>query len=243
MENKNCAKNAMIIINVIAIIFLIVLFILLGLYYLDDIKLLSTEEGQIAFSEKLRTTGVWGAIILIVIQIFQVVVAFIPGEFVEIVSGMLFGPFLGMLLALIGLTFGTIVIFGLVRIFGKPFMDMNVSEKSKNKLSFLENKTRALIILFFVFLIPGTPKDFITYAIPFTKIKLWQFIAITSIARIPSIISSTIIGHAITTGRISNAIIITIITFVIALFGIIFNKQITNKVEQIVNKKSQKNEV
>ncbi len=238
---KQKAKRAMIVINIIAIIFFALLTVLFGIYYWDELKMLSTEQGQIEFSQKIKETGGWGVIILILIQMFQVVVAFVPGEFVEIVAGMLFGPYLGLLLALTGLALGTIAIFGLVKIFGKPFADINISEKGKGRLKFLESETRALTILFFVFLIPGTPKDFITYAIPFTKIGMWKFILITSIARIPSIITSTIVGEAITTGKMANAITITIITFVIALIGIIFNKKITNQIEKIVtNYKSKK---
>lgn len=235
MDQNKKARRAMIVINIIAIIFLILLAILFGIYYWDELKMLTTQEGQILFGQKIKDTGSWGVIILILIQIFQVVVAFIPGEFVEIIAGMLFGPILGLFLSLIGLAFGTMVIFGLVKLFGKPFADMNVSDKSKSRLKFLETETRALTIMFFVFLIPGTPKDFITYAIPFTKIKMWKFIIVTSIARIPSIISSTIIGEAIATGKMASAVTITIITFVIAVIGIILNKPITNSIEKIVN--------
>ncbi len=240
MDDKKKAKTAVIVINVVAIVFIVVLFIFLGIHYWEDIKLLSTEEGQLEFSERLRSTGVWGALILTLIQVAQVVVAFIPGEFIEIVSGMLFGPILGMILALVGLSLGTIIIWGLVKLFGKPFMDVNVSGKAQGRLKFLENETRALIILFFVFLIPGTPKDFITYAVPFTKVKLIPFVITTSIARIPSIISSTIIGHNITSGNYSNALVITIITFIIAIIGIIFNRPLTKKIEEIVNKRKTK---
>lgn len=216
------------------LIFIISLIIFLGVYYWNDIKSLSSVEGQIAFKEKLESVGILSVLIVIVINVMQVVVAFIPGEFIEIISGMLFGPIGGLMVCLVGFTIGTITIFALVKLLGKPFIDLNISNKSK--LNFLENETRALTILFFVFLIPGTPKDFITYAIPFTKINMWHFIIVSNLARIPSIITSTLIGSSIISGHYTNAIIVTIITAAVAIIGIIFNKQITNKIEMIVNK-------
>lgn len=234
METK--AKKALLIINISVIIFIISLLVILAIYFWDDLKLLGTTDGQIEFTNRIKNTGILGVLIVILINILQVVVAFIPGEFIEITSGILFGPFFGMIVCLIGFALGTMVIFGLVKVLGKPFIDLNVNEKSRKRLKFLEDETRALIILFFVFLIPGTPKDFITYAIPFTKIKMLPFIIITSIARIPSVITSTIIGSAIINGQSSIAISVTVITFIVAILGIIFNKKITTKVEKIIKR-------
>ncbi len=242
MEQKK-ARTTLIIINIAVIIFVVLLLFLLGFYFWEDIKSLNTLEGQIEFGNRIRQSGILGFFIIIIVNIFQVVVAFIPGEFVEIICGMLYGPLLGMAVCLIGFALGTVCIFGLVKLLGKPFIDINVKNKS-SKLKFLEHETRALIILFFIFLIPGTPKDFITYAIPLSKIKMSHFIIVTSIARIPSIITSTIVGAALTTGDNDVAIIVTITTLVIALVGIIFNKRITNKIEtMVVNYKNKKNKV
>ena len=58
-----------------------------------------------------------------------------------------------------------------------------------------------------LFFIPGTPKDIITYVVPFTKMKLLDFIAISSVARIPSIISSTLAGATLESGNLNQLII------------------------------------
>ncbi len=239
MDDKK-VKITLILINIFVVIFVILLLIIFGVYFWEDIKLLNTIEGQIEFGNRIRSSGILGFFIIILVNIFQVVVAFIPGEFVEIICGMLYGPILGVVVCLIGFALGTMCIFGLVKLLGKPFIDMSIS-KNKKRLKFLEQETRALIILFFIFLIPGTPKDFITYAIPLSNIKMSHFIAVTSVARIPSIITSTIVGSALTTGDNDVAIIVTIVTLVIAILGIIFNKTLTNKIEKIVNDYKNKN--
>ena len=228
--------KAQAIINIVAIILLTALFISLYFIFKDKFDLLNTKEGLENFINDVQNTGFLGGIILVVIQILQVVVAFIPGEFVELASGIMFGPVLGLVLCLIGLNIGTIIIFGLVKLLGKPFVDENVSDHNQ-KFLFLNNSNRTLIILFFIFLIPGIPKDILIYLVPLTKVKMWQFLIVSSVARIPSILTSTIAGTSIINGDYLVAGIIMGISLILAIIGLIFNKQITNYIENKVLKK------
>ncbi len=236
MKDPIKAKRIMIIINICVILFIISLCAVLGVYFWDDLKLLSTSEGQREFANRISQTGFWGILIMIVLQVLQVVVAFIPGEFIEIISGMLFGTMGGLFICIIGLSLGTICIFGLVKLLGKPFLDFSMSEEKQNKYKLKGNATKSLIMVFFIFLIPGTPKDFITYAIPFTKIKLTDFLVVSSIARIPSIVSSTLIGEALINGHSGVALWISIIMAIIGIIGLLFSNSITNKIEELVKK-------
>ena len=228
--------KAQAIINIVAIILLTALFISLYFIFKDKFDLLNTKEGLENFINDVQNTGFLGGIILVVIQILQVVVAFIPGEFVELASGIMFGPVLGLVLCLIGLNIGTIIIFGLVKLLGKPFVDENVSDHNQ-KFLFLNNSNRTLIILFFIFLIPGIPKDILIYLVPLTKVKMWQFLIVSSVSRIPSILTSTIAGTSIINGDYLVAGIIMGISLILAIIGLIFNKQITNYIENKVLKK------
>ena len=228
--------KAQAIINIVAIILLTALFISLYFIFKDKFDLLNTKEGLENFINDVQNTGFLGGIILVVIQILQVVVAFIPGEFVELASGIMFGPVLGLVLCLIGLNIGTIIIFGLVKLLGKPFVDENVSDHNQ-KFLFLNNSNRTIIILFFIFLIPGIPKDILIYLVPLTKVKMWQFLIVSSVARIPSILTSTIAGTSIINGDYLVAGIIMGISLILAIIGLIFNKQITNYIENKVLKK------
>lgn len=237
-------KKINIIINIIAIIILIVLFILIYINFKDELRLLETKEGRDQLIEMIQSTGIFGSIILILIQALQVIVAFIPGEFVEIISGAMFGPILGLIICLIGLNLGTLAIYGLVKLFGRPFVNENIKNK-KFKLEFLNDPKRSLIIIFFVFLLPGIPKDILIYPMPLTKVKMTRFMIVSSIARIPSILSSTFIGASIIEGNYISSIIVFVVFFVLAIIGLIFNKQISNLIESkilipIHNKKSKK---
>lgn len=85
---------------------LIKLFVIIYINFKDELVLLETKEGRDQLIEMIQSTGIFGSIILIFIQTLQVIVAFIPGEFVEIISGAMFGPVLGLIICLIGLNIG-----------------------------------------------------------------------------------------------------------------------------------------
>lgn len=237
------AKKVLIIINSIALLFIIGLIVFLCIYFKDDIKLLADDEGKEVFMQKIEDAGVFGVLILLITQILQVVVAFIPSEVVEFVAGAMYGAFFGMLICLLGLILATFIIYGLVKWLGKPFFDLNVNQKQSSKLQFLHDPDRSLLILFFIFLIPGIPKDIFIYFIPFTKIKLSKFILVSSIARIPSILSSTFVGAAVFDENYIVAMIVMGLIFIFSVLGLIFNKKIYEWLNTIKQKRKNKKEV
>ena len=80
-----------------------------------------------------------------------------------------------------------------------------------------------------LFFIPGTPKDILTYLCPFTKIKPLHYFILSTFARIPSIVSSTLVGDTLADGSMWTAAIIFVATGVLGLIGITLNKIIINK--------------
>ena len=235
-------KKVNIIINIIALILIISFLIWLYINYHEKLELLKTEQGRDEFINILQGTGIFGSIILIFIQALQVVVAFIPGEFVELVSGAMFGPIVGLIICLIGLNLGTLIIYGLVKLFGRPFVKENTKDK-EFKFEFLNDPNRSLIIMFFIFLMPGIPKDILIYPVPLTNVKMWKFMIVSSIARIPSVISSTFIGASIIEGDYITSIIVSVIFFILGVLGLVFNKQIYKFFESKVKKSNNENDI
>ena len=230
--SKSRKNKTQILINLIALALLLGIAIFVTVRYSDTFASLSTDEGLRRFVEEIQSTGIFGALILCLIQTLQVVVAFIPGEFVELAAGVMFGPLLGLILCLVGLNLGTALIFLLVRRLGRAFVDENVSERDFKRLTFLNDPRRALIILFFIFLIPGIPKDVLIYPIPLTKVKLSHFLIVSSIARIPTIITSTLTGSAVIEENYTLAVIMTVISVALAALGLIFNKRICSLIDK-----------
>jgi uncharacterized membrane protein YdjX (TVP38/TMEM64 family) len=84
-------------------------------------------------------------------------------------------------------------------------------------------------------LIPGTPKDLLSYFVGLTEMKLSEWLIITTIARIPSVATSTIGGNALGEGNYITAITVFAITAVVSILGILIYNYITKKRE---NKKA-----
>lgn len=71
--------------------------------------------------------------------------------------------------------------------------------------------------MFLIFLIPGSPKDLMTYVVSLSNIALWKWLLLTTVGRIPSIITSTFMSGSIKEGNYLMAIVILIVT--LALVG------------------------
>jgi uncharacterized membrane protein YdjX (TVP38/TMEM64 family) len=65
-------------------------------------------------------------------------------------------------------------------------------------------------------LIPGTPKDMLTYVVPLTPMKLPTFLWLTSLARIPSLFSSTVTGSLAQNENYIATIITYAVTFLVS---------------------------
>ena len=225
------------IIKLILFILTILLLIYLTIKFLPFFKNLSTREGQLIFKEKIKNTGIFSPLIIIGIMILQMLVAFLPGEPVEIIAGMCFGTFGGILVILIGTFISSSLIYFFVRKFGNDFINTFFDEKKINKLKdskLLKDSKKVEEFLFIMFFIPGTPKDLFVYLGGLLNIKPLKFLMLATFARIPSIITSTFAGANLIEGNFKITIIAFIVTLFISIIGILF----ANKVHKNVINKS-----
>lgn len=161
----------------------------------------------------------------VAIRAFQTVIKIIPAEPLEIGSGYLYGTWGGLLYCMLGTLTGSFVIIALSKLFGRRLVNVFFPIEKINSLKFLQNKKRVYQTLFFIYLIPGTPKDVLTYAASITDLNMIKFMVITSIARIPSIITSTICGEMLVEKDYLLAAVIFIATAVISVIcSVIYNK-------------------
>ena len=182
-----------------------------------------------ALRSQLQSLGILGQFIFVGIMALQVIFVFLPGEIVEIMAGFLYGPFGDMLACLLGSAIGSSLIYLFVKRFGIKFIDKLIGLDKLNEVKFLKDKEKRNMLCFIIFFIPGTPKDILTYFIPLTDMKLSTFLFITTIARIPSIITSTIGGHAIGVQNYIFSIIVFGVTGIISMIGLFIYKKLTQK--------------
>lgn len=150
--------------------------------------------------------GKWSYIFFVAMVMLQVVVAVIPGEPFQIAAGLAFGPVVGTLLCMLGMLAGSVTTFMLTRIFGYRIMKLMFSERTLAKLDLGDyNRETIEHVVFVAFIIPGTPKDLLSYAVGLTPLSLKSWVTITIIARFPSILMSAIGGEAMSGGNYLQA--------------------------------------
>ena len=150
-----------------------------------------------AFRAWVDSSGLWGRALFVGMVILQVVVALIPGEPLEIGAGYAFGALEGTILSMVGIVLGSALVFQFVRRFGVRLVEVFFPRERILEARFLKNTKRLNLLTFLVFLIPGTPKDLLSYFIPLTGMRLRTWLVITGAARVPSVLTSTVFGNAL----------------------------------------------
>lgn len=167
--------------------------------------------------------GKWSYLFFVSIVFLQVVVAILPGEPFQVAAGLAFGPVVGTLLGFIGTLLGSVTTFMLTRIFGYKIIECFFSERTRNKLD-LSGYNRDTIerVVIISFLIPGTPKDFLAYAVGLTPLPLKRWILITCMTRTAPIAVAAMTGQAINSGNMHMAMVLLVVGNLInlAVYGL-----------------------
>ncbi len=191
------------------------------------LEFVSTPE---KFRAWVDSSGIMGRICFVLMVTFQVVIALVPGEPLEIGAGYAFGAVEGTVLCLMGIALGSLLVFLLVRKFGTPLVEVFFTFEKIKQAKFLQNRKKVALIVFLMFFLPGTPKDLLTYFVGLTNIKWKHFFIIATVARIPSVVTSTVGGSFLGTQKYTFAIVVFAVTLVISLCGwLTYNKMSREK--------------
>ena len=183
------------------------------------------------FRDWVDSKGIWGPVLYVALVIFQILIAFIPGEPLEIVAGYVFGTFKGTLLCILAASLGSIIVLLLVRKFGKALLEIYFDKEKIENLKFLQSSQKKIVIFLILLIVPGTPKDLLCYYGGLTDIPMPLLIFICTVCRFPSIITSTIGGNALGTGEYGFAVIVFALTAVISAVGIFIYNRLSKKEE------------
>ena len=148
-------SRAALILSVISVVFVILTVV--------GTLLLQTYFDPEAIRDFVKENVVLGILLMLSVCVAQVVIALVPGEVVEIAAGYAFGPIGGLILCLVGTTLGSVIVLLLVRKFGRKFVYVFYPKEKLDALALFKNSTKRNVLTFFLFFIPGTPKDLLTY--------------------------------------------------------------------------------
>lgn len=224
-NNKDVEKNKKIkVIKFIWFILAIGLIVATIIYLFPTIKLILTTEGQEQFKHKIDDLGIFGILVLFGLQIAQIVLIILPGEPIEILAGMCYGTVGGTIFITISVFLITAGVTFIVRKFGKKYIYNFFPKEKIDKIEnskFYNNSASIELVLVILFMIPGTPKDLLVYIGGILPVKYWRFVLISTFARFPSVISSTIAGANVAYGNWKVSLIVYGITFAVTAIMIL----------------------
>jgi uncharacterized membrane protein YdjX (TVP38/TMEM64 family) len=220
---------------------LVVFFLLIiaaSVLVVNFIRSLGTDSLEVELERAVRDAGMFGILICLGMQFIQVVVAFIPGEVVQAVIGYMYGTIGGGFITLLGALVSSVFVFYLVRKLGAPFVQGMVGGKESGRLKFLTDSKNLNALVLILYLIPGLPKDLLTYVFPLTKIRASAFFVLSTIGRTPAIFATTFVVSSFRTGNYLQMVIVAVIFGGLGILGIVFNQKIMGFVDRVMTRLS-----
>jgi uncharacterized membrane protein YdjX (TVP38/TMEM64 family) len=151
---------------------------------------LSNREHVRAWVEGL---GAWGPLAILLLEMIQALLAPIPGQAIEAVSGYLYGPWLGTLYPMIGMAIGSFITFSLARRFGRPLVIRLIGQQSMARLDDLVRRGGAPFF-FLIWLLPFAPDDLACVAAGLTPMPTRQYMVLMLVGRLPGVFVSVWVG-------------------------------------------------
>jgi len=180
-------------------------------------------------SEQLRQAilsyGVWAPAVFGGIQILQVVLAPIPGEASGFLGGYLFGVWPSFLYSSIGLTVGSAIAFYIGRFLGDSAPQAFRDSKTYTRFNHLVSRG-GFVIPFLLFVLPGFPKDSLSYILGVSRMPFSVFLFITLVGRMPGTLMLSLQGAEVYQGNWVGLGLLTGISLAVILPCYLFRKQL-----------------
>lgn len=173
----------------------------------------------------IEGAGWWAPVALVGLQFLQVVVFIIPGEIVQVAAGYLYGVAGGTALSVLGISLGSVVNFLIGRHFGAPFMKV-VAPRRFDRFQYLTSSRRGELGFFLLFVIPGFPKDVLSYIAGISLLRFYRFFLFSLIGRLPGIVGSTLIGSSAARGHFVLSVVILLIASLVGGIAMVFRDRL-----------------
>jgi len=188
----------------------------------EAIRFFSNRERINAF---VASFGSYAPLAFISLQILQVLLAPIPGEFTGFIGGYLFGIIPGFIYSSIGLSFGSLFAFLISRRLGLPFVRRFVGQEIMEKFDYLMEHQGAFFSFVF-FLIPGMPKDYFCYLLGLSPMHLLTFLIISTVGRIPGTLLLSMQGQAVRSEDYRSFFLVLGLALLVLVLTVIYRDRI-----------------
>ena len=165
----------------------------------------------------LASLGPWGPLAMILASAAQIVFAPIPGYFVQVAGGYLFGTVPGAIYGILGMLLGGATAMTFSRRFGRPFVERKMGAE---RVKHWEQVIHANSIWVWFLLMAGPTGDVPYYLAGLTQISIWKILGIVLITRGPAIVAAAAIGAGV--ADLSTELLLGLLIFILLLGALLF---------------------
>jgi uncharacterized membrane protein YdjX (TVP38/TMEM64 family) len=142
--------------------------------------------------------GIWGPLVFVGMQFFQVILSFVPGNVTTLIGGALFGAGWAFVYSYVAVAAGSMVAFLIARRFGPTFVKALIGKKIYEKyFSMIQSQgalSRTRVTVVVTLLLPFFPDDMICFLAGLTVLPFWQFAVFVIVARPWGLLFSALAG-------------------------------------------------
>ena len=171
--------------------------------------------------------------IIIICIILQVIIAVIPAGPFQFIAGIIYGPFVGSIICLMAFIIGSVLVYCLTKKYGYKIITKFVKTSDIEKFRSIINKKESKLIFILLFIIPGSPKDILSYIAGLTDISLWQFVLINVLGRIPSTFLTAYSGDLFDNKKLTSSMFVLVILLIISFIGYILYNILKSKYDSL----------
>ncbi len=171
--------------------------------------------------ELLMSKGVAGYITVPVIEALQMVVIFIPAEFIQLTSGMAYPWWLTLILCDIGVMLGCSIIYFLVTVLSFKGDIFNKQDRIE-RFEHMSKSKSTVIFMYLLFIMPIIPFGAICYYGAGKKVPYPRFLLTCATGVIPSIATSILMGTALKEFIANSLPVWALVLIIIAAAAILF---------------------
>lgn len=184
--NKHAIEKTCFVVIVCAFIIIVAIAVISKTAHLNDY---STDAEKIErLTEIIRSTGSWGMLVYVFVQILQVVILPLPAVVCYIPGSQIWGAGMATLLASVGVLIGSVIAYCIGRFFGKKAVIWIAGKEVTDKyISYIGNRGKIIFVLMQI--LPFFPDDILCMIAGLTSMSFPFFLAVMILVR-PLIIAA-----------------------------------------------------
>jgi uncharacterized membrane protein YdjX (TVP38/TMEM64 family) len=152
--------------------------------------LLSDQE---AVSAVVKSYGALGPLVVILLHLLEILVAVIPGHFLMMASGYVYGFWWGFVLTYVTSVTISLLAFFLARIAGRPLVEKFAPKDSLDRWDGLTRRYGVAVIII-GYMLPVFSADVLNYVAGLSALSFWKFLGASIVGRIPGTVLMTLVG-------------------------------------------------